>query len=209
MKRFVTFLKRTCQRVPIYGPLVVAHPDAWRGAAEELALATLFSLLPVWLYPLLMMFFDHPFFETLTSGLIRGELYLYSAALLGPLIYSVSKEYRGTGDVPDASEPEGGSPRVPSLPFPYRKLFSALAMLVCAIAAGVIAFIRASADGLLATELNETTTFWGSVVLYTFTLSCMFCVLVYRLDLERLTLASIPTHLSDTARELQQQWQSR
>lgn len=205
MKRIFIFLKRGFQRVPIYGQLVVAHPDSWRGAAEELAVATVFSLLPIWLYPILMVFVDQPFWETVRSCLVRGELYLYSAALLGPLIYSVSKEYRGADDdVPEASEPEGGFPRVPSLRFPYRKLFSAIAMVVCAIAAGIIAFIRASADGLFAPVLNETATLCGSVGLYTFTLSCMFCVLVYRLDLEK-----IPTHFSDPTMELKLKWQNR
>ena len=138
--------------------------------------------------------------------MVRGELYLYSAALLGPLIYSVSKRYEATGNsVSEMSESRlRGFPRVVSLRFPYEGLFSVIAILVCCIAGGVFALIRANADGLLAPDLNEQTTLVVSVFLYGFTLSCMFCVLVYRLDLE-----DIPNRFGDDTEELSDQWRDR
>lgn len=168
-------------------------------------MATVFSLLPIWFYPLLMWFTDEPILETVRSCVERGELYLYSAALLGPLIYSVSKRYGANDNLPDASESERqGFPRNVSLRFPYEGLFSAIAILVCVVAAGIFAWVRASTDGLLVPELNQEAVLWASAILYGFTLSCMFCVLVYRIDLE-----DIPNRFGDDTKELLDQWRDR
>ena len=193
-------------RLPIYGALGSVRSDSRKAAATELAVAALFSLLPIWLYPLLMLFTDQPFWETVRSCVERGELYLYSAALLGPLIYSVSKRY-GTNadDVADSSASERrGFPIVVSLRFPYEGLFSVIAILVCCFAAAVFALVRASKDGLFVPNLNEGSVLGASVVLYLFTLSCMFCVSVYRLALEE-----IPHRFEDGTEELTKQWRDR
>ena len=152
-----------------------------------------------------MSFIDQPLVETLKSCVQRGELYLYSAALLGPLTYSVSKRYDANDQAPDASESERrGFPRIVSLRFPYEGLFSVIAILVCSVAGCIFALMRASADGLFAPNLNEEMTLVGSVLLYGFTLSCMFCVLAYRLDLE-----NIPNRFADETKELSDQWHER
>ena len=197
-------LRRLVSRIPIYGALILARPTSRKVAAKELSIASVFSLLPIWLYPLLLFFADQPFWETVKSGLIRGELYLYSAALLGPLIYSVSKPY-GTafGDSSNTQDSERTFPLKLSLQFPYEALFSVIAALVCAIAAAVFALMRARTEGFFAAELNETAAFWGSVFLYGFTLSCMFCVLVYRLDLE-----NVPSRFSHDVEELKKEWEN-
>ena len=192
-------------RLPIYGALVSVRSDSRKDAAKELSVATLFSLLPIWLYPLLMSFTDQLIWETVRSCVERGELYLYSAALLGPLIYSVSKRYGANDDVADTSESERrGFPKIVSLRFPYEGLFSVIAILVCVVAAGVFALVRASIDGLFVPDLNEEAILWASVMLYGFTLSCMFCVLVYRLDLE-----DLPNRFGDDTKELSDQWRDR
>lgn len=204
-RRTVKGLKSTIRRIPIYGLVFFARPDSRRGAAKEVVVATVFSLLPIWLYPTLLFFADQPFWETVRSCLVRGELYLYSAALLGPLIYSVSKRYGAEGDnVGDTPVAERGFPRVLSLRFPYGDLFSVIAIVVCVIAAGVFALIRASADDFFALALNQEATLWVSVGLYVFTLSCMFCGLVYRLDLE-----NIPVRFDDDTEVLKDQWRDR
>ena len=189
----------------MYGELISARPDSRKGAAKELGAATVFSLLPIWLYPILLLFVDQPFLETLRACLVRGELYLYSAALLGPLIYSVSKHYDANVDGAfDEPESERRFPTVLSFRFPYEGLFSVVAMVVCVIAASVFALIRASADDLFMPNLNQQMTLWVSVGLYAFTLSCVFCVLVYRLDLETISL-----RFSDETKELESQWRDR
>lgn len=206
MKPTLHFLKRTVARLPICGQVFLARPDSLKAAFAELSVATVFSLLPIWFYPLLLFFADQPFWETARSCVERGELYLYSAALLGPLIYSVSKRYAVNGnDVAGESESERrGFQRIVSFRFPYESLFSVVAILVCCVAGGVFALIRASADGLFARDLNKETTLVWSVVLYGFTLSCMFCVLVYRLDLEH-----ISNRFADGTEKLSEQWRNR
>ena len=180
--------------------------------------------------------FDKPFWDTAWSCVERGELYLYSAALLGPLIYSVSKPYTANDDgVTDSSESNGevnggvatdssdlndgvngdddadtpelprrGLQRMMSFRFPYEGLFTVIAGLVCAVAAGAFALVRASEDGFFAPDLNKDTMLVVSVLLYFFTWSCMFCVLAYRHDLE-----ATPDRFGDGTKELEQQWRDR
>ena len=205
MRAIWRFLKSVFARLPIYGELVSVRSDSRKDAITELLVTTVFSLLPIWFFPLLMSFTDQPILEAVRSCVERGELYLYSAALLGPLIYSVSKRYGVNDDVADVSESERrGSPKIVSFRFPYKGLFSVIAILVCGVAAGVFALVRLSIDGLLVPDLNEEAVLWASVILYVFTLSCMFCVLVYRLELE-----DIPNRFGDDTKELLDQWRDR
>lgn len=196
-------LKSAVENLPIFRELFLARTESRKGAAKELSAATFLSLLPIWLYPLLMSFTDQSVGEAVWSCVERGELYLYSAALMGPLIYSVSKRYDANGDeVAGASESErGGFPKTLSLQFPYRGLFSFIAIMVCILAASVFALLRASADGLFAPDLNEETVIGWSVFMYVLTLACMFCVLVYRLDLEQTS-----NRFGDDEEELSAQW---
>lgn len=226
--------KRAVANLPIYGALWDVRPDSRKDAAKELSAATVFSLFPIWLYPAILLLFNKPFWETARSCVESGELYLYSAALLGPLIYSVSKPYAANDDgasdssqsngdanggvVADSPESNGGAydgertdgpeqrglHRVVSFRFPYEGLFSIIALLVCAIAACVFAVVRASEDGLFAPDLDQDIMLVASVLLYCFTWSCMFCVLAYRHDLEATT-----AKFEDGTRELTQQWHDR
>ena len=206
MKGFLLGLRRTAERVPIYGPLLVVRWPSFRDGAKELGVATVFSLLPIWLYPSLLWLADQPFWETVRSCVVRGELYLYSAALLGPLIYSVSKRYGPSDDDnSESSEPrQRGFSMVLSFRFPYEGLFSVISLLVCTMAGTVYAWMQASAQGLISLQINEEQTLQASVLLYCFTLSCMFCVLVYRLDLE-----DIPARFTDDTGGLLSQWRER
>ena len=199
-------LKRTVGRLPIYGALFLARSESRKDAAKELSVATLFSLFPIWLCPVFLLFTDASFWETARSCVESGELYLYSAALMGPLIYSVSKRYDVNGG--DASSDSALArqtfPRVPSLRFPYGIFFSVFAIIVCCVAAVMFAFIRARTDIPPAVDLNGDATLSWSVSLYAITLSCVFCVLVYRLELEH-----IPNRFSEGTKELAKQWRGR
>ena len=207
MKPNLHVLKRTVARLPICGQVFLARSDSLKAAATELLVITLFSLLPIWLYPgLLYLLADKPFWETAKSCVERGELYLYSAALLGPLIYSVSKQYGAHGgDVTDELEPKRRSfPRIVSFQFPHGISFSVAALLVCVFSAGAFALVRARSDEFFVYTLNEETTLTFSVLLYCFTLFCLFCALVYRLDLE-----VISNRFEDDTKELSDQWRNR
>ena len=191
--------------VPIYGQLVNSSRSSLVDAAKELLTATVFSLFPIWFYPVILYIVgDLPFWEILRSFVIRGELYLYSAALLGPLVYATTKTYGGSDseDRSDESDPESQNfPRVWSIRFPYESLFSIISILVCCAAAVLFGMLRNSTYGPFAFELDEEAALMTSAVLYGFTLSCMFCVLVYRLNLEK-----VPERFGDDERRLLNQW---
>ena len=99
---------------------------------------------------------------------------------------------------------ERGFPKVWSIRFPHGISFSVVSLLVCCLAAGAYAFARAGSDGVLAYAINEDLALTCSVLLYCFTLFCMFCALVYRRDLE-----DVPGHFGDDEEKLMKQWHSR
>ena len=204
MQRVMAFIPS----VPIYGQLVNSSKDALLAATKELSTATFFSLFPIWFYPVILYFgVGLPFWETLKSSIVRGELYLYSAALLGPLVYATTKMYGGSNgeDSPDESDSEKPSfPRIRSTRFPYEASFFVTSILVCCSAAFLFGMLRTGTPGLTALELDEEATLVTSTLIYCFTLSCMFCVLVYRLNLE-----NVPNRFGDDTRMLLDQWHDR
>ncbi len=199
------FVRALLLRVPVYGQLINSSKDSFWAAIKELAIATIFSLSPIWFCTVVLYIIsDLPFCEILKSFIIQGELYLYSAALLGPLVYATTKTYGGRDDEDnlDESAPEKQNfPRIWSIRFPYETSFSVISILVCCAATLLFGILRASTYGLLALELDAGTTLGVSAILYGFTLSCMFCVLVYRLNLE-----SVPERFGDDERRLLSQW---
>ena len=199
-------LKTALVRIPICGHVFLARPDSRKAAVTELLIAALFSLLPIWLYPVLLLLSDQPFWETVVSCVERGELYLYSAALLGPLIYSVSKQYGAHGG--DAarisSNGHDGYPRMLVLQFPHGTAFSVVSLIVIVLAGGAFAVVRASSDGIWTLPVNTNTMLTVSVSLYTFTLFCLFCALVYRLDLE-----DLQNQFGEQTEALSTQWRDR
>lgn len=202
--RLLRLAKTAASHIPIYGPLLQVRWRSFKDGAMELGVATLFSLLPIWLYPVLVaMLTDQLLWDAVRSCVARGELYLYSAALLGPLIYSISKRYGPDGD--DESDAQGGQGHhFWSLRFPNGGLFSVIAVLVCTLAGAAYAWMRAVEQGSLSLPIDETQTLQASVWVYVFTLSCMFCVLVYRLDLE-----DIPDRMRSDEGELLERWRER
>lgn len=194
-------------RVPIYGQLFYSSKDSFVAAAKELLLATVFSLFPIWFYPLALWFFGVPFWGTLESFVVQGELYLISAALLGPLVYATTKTYgqAGSDDRSNGSDSEAqGFPRIWSLQFPHGASFSVTSILVCCLAAILFGILRVSEHATVGPGSHEEATLVTSTLLYAFTLSCMFCVLVYRSNLER-----VPERFGADERELRQQWRER
>ena len=204
MRRVLTFVSY----VPIYGQLVNSSRDSFRAATKELFVVTFFSLFPFWFYPVVLKLgVGLPFWETLKSFVIRGVLYLYSAALLGPLVYAVNKTYGESAgrDGSDESDPEEHSfPEVWSIRFPYAGLFTVISIVVGSSAAFLFGVVRTGTPYPVTLELNEGYALVTSTGLYGFTLSCMFCVLVYRLNLEKSS-----GRFGDDTQELLDQWRDR
>lgn len=194
-------------RLPIYGQLCNASKTSLKIAGRELCVTTLFSLLPLWLYPTIAYFaFGQPFWGTLADFASNGELFIYSAALVGPLIYAITKSYGGETKDERSVDGEKRSPfpKMLSIQFPYGIWFVLISIFVCCFASIFFGIMRAGSAGLLPILPNDDTLVFISCVAYAFTLSCAFCVSVYRINLE--TAAEV---FGQDTRDLMQQWEQQ
>lgn len=208
MKKWLQKTRAILSHVPIYGQLLNSSKNAIMGAAKELFIATIFSLFPIWFYPLILrVASDRPFWETLKSFAAGGELYLYSAALLGPWLYAVHKTYGGSASEENSNESTSKThsfPKIWSIQFPYGTSFAVTAALIACTTAFLFGMLRTSVPPALAFEPDDGATLWVSSTIYVISLSCMFCILVYRLNLE-----SVAERFGEDTEELLKQWQRR
>ncbi len=201
------FLRWIFTKIPIYGQLFNSSKNSLTAALNDLLITTLFSLLPLWFYPIIAKIgFGNPFWSTVKSFVNGGELFIYSAALVGPLIYAITKKYSE-----DSDEDESGStgvvgvfPKIRSIQFPYGVWFVLISILVCCFAAIFFGIMRANSSTNLPVQPDEEALFVVSGFLYLFTLSCFFCVSVYRLNLE-----NTPRSFGQDTRNLMDQWEKR
>lgn len=200
MKAALKWLQQALSKVPVYGELAYSPKESITSALKDIFFASLFSLLPLWFYPLILALGEVPFWTSLKSFVLRGELFLYSAALLGPLVYSITKTYADPSD----EVRKGTIAKIRSIQFPYGTWFVTISILVCTFAAGLFGVVRAGAAGFTGLNIPPDRTLLASSMLYLFTLSCMFCVSVYRVNLE-----NVSTRFTTDERELMDEWQDR
>src|SRR5437879_5520328 len=68
----------------------------FREAWAELCITTIFTTMPLWIMPLvgpIIFKTDTSFFGHVEKSIDEGELFIYSAALLGPLIFIITRKY--------------------------------------------------------------------------------------------------------------------
>lgn len=207
MAEFYSWSRWLIIKVPIYGQLINSDRKSMRAAFYELGVATIFSLFPIWFYPIVMkVSFQHSFWSSADAFIRNGELFLFSSALVGPLIYSITKKY-GV-DESDEADSDGNSevsnyriPRIKSIQFPYGFWFVFFSIIICIFASIFFGFMRVSPTGFPSMNLDRNTLFNVSILMYLFTLSCYFCVSVYRLNLETTTEV-----FGEDTRELIDRW---
>jgi len=184
-------LKRFFGSIPIYGKLLSAKKGSLKQGLTEVFLVVLFSLFPIWFYPVILATaYQKPILETIFYFLSSGELFLYSAALVGPLVYSIMKKY-GESEESDFDREDKGSkglgisfPKIPSIQFPDGIWFVLFSILICLFAATLFGMQR---DSILLhddEEVDNDSLFYASLIIYTITVSCYYCVVVYRTNLE-------------------------
>jgi hypothetical protein len=153
-----------------------SFPD-FREAWAELCITTIFTTMPLWIMPLIgpiIFQTDISFFGHLEKTIAEGELFIYSAALLGPLIFIITRKY---GEVSKSS-------RNFSLviAFPHGLAFVLFSAVICVFAG--FAFSLMKNPVLNAHEstikFNLTGIFWASVCAYLFSLYCFFAASTYR-----------------------------
>lgn len=200
MKEFSLLLRWLLTKIPVYGQLINSDRSSLRAAFTELSIATIFSLFPIWLYPIIMLVgFGEAFWSNAESFIEGGELFLFSSALVGPLIYSITKKYGE--DEGDREETTSRFPRIRSIQFPYGFWFVLISILICLFSAIFFGLMRVNSANPLTARLDEDALFIVSTVMYFFTLSCFFSVSVYRLNLE-----NIPRAFGDDTRDLMTEW---
>lgn len=196
--------------LPIYGQLVDSNAKNLKSACCDIAITTFFSLFPLWLYPIFSwVTFDFSLKETLKTLTSNGELFLYSAALVGPLIYAITKRYGvDEDDETDEKKTKRRFTIIKTIEFPYGRIFIIISVLTCIFSALFFTILQASnhIQKYLGFEipLERENLFLISVILYAFTLSCLFCVSVYRLDLE-----SIPKRINEDTHKFVDEWNHR
>lgn len=173
-------------------------------ALKDMIISLLFSLLPIWFFPLILTFFSNSpsYMENIITSIGQGDLFIYSSALIGPLIYSITKQY-GEKEEND----DGRKSRFPitlTIKFPYGTTFFIISILVCMIAAICFGLLRFQSLQIISATLQGEAFLYTSIVIYVFTLSCMYCVSVYRLELE-----SAPKHFGGDTEELMEAWKNR
>lgn len=193
------------KKLPLIGELWNVKKVSLISAVKELVISTVFSILPIWFFPLISSLFisgSPSLKENMYSSVNQGDLFIYSSALVGPLIFAITNNYAEWGD----SSPSPSASRIGKLTFefPYGTYFFFISISVCMIAAICFGLHRFSSTGLITVKLNTDALFNFSLVIYLFSLFCLFCVSVYRNELENFTTTD-----GKTTRNFVEEWNSR
>ena len=151
--------------------------DALKEARDEVLTTTLFAAMPFW-FPLIA----YPVMTQAPGALEplrKGELLIYSASLVGPLTYIITKRSgRFVAPSDDPDEP----PTPLSFPFPYGRSSVALAMIICVISGVVITLqkleLLPKTKGIAL--INEPGLAITSAFVFVLATTLIFCVAAYR-----------------------------
>jgi len=174
-----------CAGWPIIGRLWEVPSDAIVEARREVISATFYAGMPFWFLPTIgsLIFLQRP---KIWEGLANGELFIYSAALIGPLAYIITKRH-GRFKIPE--EIDGDlEDRGLSYLFPYGQAITYFSSFLC-IMSGLIFVIQRfrSLDQLKNVQIiNETGLIWLSAFVAALSTFLLFCVTAYRNMLESL-----------------------
>lgn len=133
--------------------------------------------MPLWIMPLIgpiLFQTDTSFFGHVEKTIDEGELFIYSAALLGPLIFIITRKY---GEI--SKSPEKFSLVIA---FPHGLAFILFSAVICVFAGFAFSLMK---NPVLTAEhsairFNLHGIFWASVFTYIFALYCFFSASVYR-----------------------------
>lgn len=166
--------------LPFFGRLPDCSPKDIKHAAIEVFVATAFSTMPVWFLPLLSpVFFNNPI--TSSQAIRSGELFLFSAGLVGPLMYIITKQY---GESKSANSKSSFLNYV--IYFPYGQWFVFISLAICFISS--IAFFVLRNPLFNETQLSLLINYDGVIKFswFTFIISTIvfFCATAYRNSIE-------------------------
>jgi uncharacterized membrane protein len=177
-KGFLYLLARIIPYVlPFTGDFRKCSSRDFRDAASELVITTAFTTMPLWLMPLLgpiIFKTDVRFSDQFLSTVDGGELFVYCAALIGPLIYIITRRY---GEV--INEENRFSVVIA---FPHGFTFVFFSALICVFAGIIFSLMKnpVLTSHAEAIEFNQSGIFWASILVYAFSLYCFFFASAYR-----------------------------
>ncbi|MGP1283365.1 MAG: hypothetical protein ACTS1X_10350 [Parasphingopyxis sp.] len=161
---------------PFVGKLWKVPPEALREARKEVFYSTLFSTMPFWFPVVGLLIFTgrSNFWDTISSG----GLFIYAAAILGPLGYIVTKRhgrYRLPADIDDDDDKAALSYRFPAMQETFY-----FASFICILSGVTLTIQRFAGGGPTDSLVNETGVAVLSVVVALLATFLLFCVTAYR-----------------------------
>ena len=150
----------------------------FREAGAEALITTFFSTMPLWIMPVLgpIIFSTEASFVDHLLGTIRGgELFVYCAALVGPLIYIITRRY---GEISQNRNQFSFT-----IQFPHGVAFVLFSALICIFAGFAFSlmknpvFVPTTETSL---KFNPHGIFWASTFIYGLSLYCIFAASAYR-----------------------------
>lgn len=191
--------------IPLLGELPNSNKASVIAALKEIGFSTAFSTVPIWFFPLFSAVFlttGATLGENIYASVSQGDLYIYAASLVGPLIFAITFNYASWGD----DRPSPGASRLGKLTFafPYGTWFFIISLIICVSAGMCFGLLRFSTTGVIAARLNKDNLFYFSVFIYLFSTFCLFCVSVYRNE-----LASGKFNEAENTRDFVSEWNNR
>lgn len=139
--------------IPIIGDFKETSLDNHKGAMWELAYSIMISTMPLWVAMIAMELIESGY--TFYQLLQNGELYIYSATTLAPVIYLVTKD------------------RYNSQKFPSRHLYTMIVWIIAILSTIIITMQRVKNLDLSTNWIS------GSIGIYLFSIFILYTVLVY------------------------------
>ena len=163
--------------IPFSGEFGKCSQADFRQAGAELSITTLFSTMPLWIMPLfgpIIFQTDISFFDHLKSTIQGGELFVYCAALLGPLIYIITRRYG------ELSRDNHRFSFV--IAFPHGLAFIIFSVVICIFAGFAFSLMKNPAliSQTPISKFNHSGIFWLSIIVYLLSLYCFFSASAYR-----------------------------
>lgn len=173
----------------IFSALRACSRTSFADAGKEIATTLFASLLPIWLG---LAFTAVMSKKGASSALIvdflsSNEALLVSAALVGPLIYTISRKY-------------GNFPRSLSFTFPYGLLFLLIAFCVCVVAAGMFGLTTAGPNYKKLLDPNSVV--WMSAISLIVSVITLFFVSALRNQLDN----GAPQKMSEDTEKFIREW---
>ena len=170
---------RVFTRIPIIGQLrEKCSRQNLCDALYETASFMFFATMPLWVLPIFSYWIfssNRTVVDQAISLAGDGELFVYSAASLGPLFYIITKRY---------GEWNATALHKLTISFPSGISFILFSFIVCLLSGFFFGVVRIPELKSTKLPIDELRIIWTSVAMFTIALVCLFCASAYRNSIE-------------------------